>query len=514
MNKLQVQIGKNQHTIEARRIEQILNKKRGVNSVSISTSGMMQVEWDANQTNKSEILKSVKKLGLNIVNVKIDNEQADKEDNHHPHSSLYILGENTELYFAIMSGLCWILGVIFSFISIGSQHTATALFILGAIFGGFFTFITAGKDLMRGKFQIDFLMLFAAIGAAALGKWGESALLLFLFSLGNALEHYAMRRARKSIAELSDLTPPMALIKHNGELIEVHIEQLKLGDIIVVKPNSKIAADGVVTTGISSVNQASITGESVPVDKRPSLNWKNENEVNKLLPEHRVFAGTINGSGVLEIKVLKEAKDSTLSRLIALVKEAETQKSPTQHLTDKFEKYYVPSVLVLVIFLLFAFLLVEETFEQSFYRAMSVLIAASPCALAISTPSAVLAGIARAARQGVLIKGGRPLEELGRINAIAFDKTGTLTEGKPTLTHAIPFGTITKTHLLKIAIAVEALSDHPLATAIVEGGKKELGITDIPEAENLKALIASGVQANWNDSIVHIGNRRLFEELT
>ena len=514
MNKLQVQIGKNQHTIEARRIEQILNKKRGVNSVSISTSGMMQVEWDANQTNKSEILKSVKKLGLNIVNVKIDNEQADKEDNLHPNSYLYILGENTELYFAIMSGLCWIFGVIFSFISIGSQHTATALFILGAIFGGFFTFITAGKDLMRGKFQIDFLMLFAAIGAAALGKWGESALLLFLFSLGNALEHYAMRRARKSIAKLSDLTPPMALIKHNGELIEVHIEQLKLGDIIVVKPNSKIAADGVVTTGISSVNQASITGESVPVDKRPSLNWQNENEVNKLLPEHRVFAGTINGSGVLEIKVLKEAKDSTLSRLIALVKEAETQKSPTQHLTDKFEKYYVPSVLVLVIFLLFAFLLVEETFEQSFYRAMSVLIAASPCALAISTPSAVLAGIARAARQGVLIKGGRPLEELGRINAIAFDKTGTLTEGKPTLIHAIPFGTITKTHLLKIAIAVEALSDHPLATAIVEGGKKELGITDIPEAENLKALIARGVQANWNDSIVHIGNRRLFEELT
>lgn len=514
MNKLQVEIGKIQHTRMARRIEQVLSKKRGISYVSVSALGVMHVEWNANQTNQSDIIKSIKKLGLNIVTEKIDNEQPLQEDSNPAHSYLHILGENTELYFAIISGACWVLGVVFSFISGTSENIATTLFIFGATFGGVFTFITAGKDLLRGKFEIDFLMLFAAVGAATLGKWGESALLLFLFSLGHALEHYAMKRARKSIAALSDLAPPIALVKYNGELTEVHIEQLKLGDIIVVKPNSKIAADGVVTNGTSTVNQASITGESVPIDKHPSLNWQNENEVNKLLPEHRVFAGTMNGSGVLEIKVLKQAKDSTLSRLITLVKEAETQKSPTQHLTDKFEKYYVPSVLVLVIFLLFTFLVIDETFQQSFYRAMSVLIAASPCALAISTPSAVLAGIARAARQGVLIKGGRPLEELGGISAIAFDKTGTLTEGRPTLTHAIPFGTITKTHLLKIAIAVESLSDHPLAAAIVEGGKKELGNTNIPMAENLKALIARGIQANWNDSIVHIGNRRLFEELT
>ncbi len=514
MNILQIEIGKNQRTREARRIEQILSKKAGINYVSISASGVMQVEWDANRTQPSDIIKSVKKLGLNIVNVKTDNEELQNEDSNHAHSYLHILGENTELYFAIISGVSWTSGIVFSFASGAPENIATILFIIGALFGGVFTFITALKDLLRGKFEIDFLMLFAAIGAAALGKWGESALLLFLFSLGHALEHYAMRRARKSIAALSELAPNVALVKKNGELTEVHIEQLKIGDIIVVKPNSKIAADGVVIKGTSPVNQASITGESIPIDKHPSPNWQNQNEVKKLLPEHRVFAGTMNGSGVLEIKVLKKAKDSTLSRLITLVKEAETQKSPTQHLTDKFEKYYVPSVLVVVIFLLFAFLLIDETFQQSFYRAMSVLIAASPCALAISTPSAVLAGIARAARQGVLIKGGRPLEELGGISAIAFDKTGTLTEGRPTLTHAIPFEKITKTHLLTIAVAVEALSDHPLAEAIVEGGKKELGITDLPMAENLKALIARGIQANWNGSIVHIGNRRLFEELT
>ncbi len=445
--------------------------------------------------------------------MKNTNKHSQQEDKDHSHSNLHVLGENTELYFAIISGVCWILGSVFSFTP-APENLATTLFIIGAIFGGVFTFMSAGKDVLRGKLEIDFLMLFAAIGAAILGKWGESALLLFLFSLGHALEHYAMKRARKSISALSDLAPPVALLKHHGEIKEVYIEQLKVGDIIVVKPNTKIAADGVVAKGTSPVNQASITGESMPVTKYPSQNWQNESEIKKLLPEHRVFAGTINGSGALEIKVLKEAKDSTLSRLIYLVKEAETQKSPTQQLTDKFEKYYVPSVLIVVIILLFAFLLIDETFQQSFYRAMSVLIAASPCALAISTPSAVLAGIARSARQGVLIKGGRPLEDLGGISAIAFDKTGTLTEGRPTLTHAIPFGTITKEHLLKVAVAVEALSDHPLAAAIVKGGRKQLGDIEIPEAENLKALIARGIQADWNGSIVHIGNRRLFEELS
>jgi Cd2+/Zn2+-exporting ATPase len=513
MNKLQVETGENLHSRDARRIEEILRKKRGLSYVSISDSGVILLEWDANQTARPEIINSIKKLNLNIVNVKNTHEHSHQKDSKHSHSFFNILGENTELYFAIISGVCWTLGAVLSFTT-ASENIATSLFILGAIFGGVFTFFSAGKGLLSGKFEIDFLMLFAAIGAAILGKWGESALLLFLFSLGHALEHYAMKRARKSISALSDLAPPMALVEHNGELKEVHIEQLKVGDIIVVKPNSKIAADGVVAKGTSPVNQASITGESMPVTKRSSPDWQNELEINKLLPEHRVFAGTINGNGALEIKVLKEAKDSTLSRLIYLVKEAETQKSPTQHLTDKFEKYYVPSVLALVIILLFAFLLIDETFQQSFYRAMSVLIAASPCALAISTPSAVLAGIARAARQGVLIKGGRPLEDLGGISAIAFDKTGTLTEGRPTLTNAIPFGTNTKEYLLKVAVAVEALSDHPLAAAIVAGGRKELGDIDIPKAENLKALIARGIQANWNGGIVHIGNRRLFEELT
>ncbi|MEP1193282.1 MAG: heavy metal translocating P-type ATPase [Marinobacter sp.] len=266
--------------------------------------------------------------------------------------------------------------------------------------------------------------------------------------------------------------------------------------------------------GRSSVNQAPITGESVPVDKEPvddpSKDWSEEKNIND---EHRAFSGTINGNNTLEIKVTKVAKDSTLSRLVKLVNEAQTQKSPTQRLTDKFEKYFVPAVLVLVVLLHFAFLVIDETFSESFYRAMAVLVAASPCALAIATPSAVLSGVARAAQSGVLIKGGRPLEDLGVITALAFDKTGTLTEGKPKLTEVVPLGDMQEEELLKIAVAVENLSDHPLAKAVVRDGKERLNNADIPEAKDLEAVLGKGIKATLGSDRVYIGNLELFESL-
>lgn len=513
MEKLHLQVRKIRHPRDARRIEQTLSKVHGISAVSAASPGILHLEWDIKKTDREAVISAIRKLGLRVVPTEGENKEANSHDEHLP-AALQFFGENTELYFASTSGLLWLSGLIISLIPGIAENISTILYVAGAFFGGFFTFITAGQDLLRGKFEIDFLMLFAAVGAGALGKWGEGALLLFLFSLGHALEHYAMKRARKSIAALSDLTPELAFVKRDKKVLEIPVDQLVLGDVIIVKPNSKIAADGVVIKGTSGVNQAPITGESVPVDKYPHSHWQSQKNINKLSAEHRVFAGTINGSGALEIKVLRKAEDSTLARLITLVKEAETQKSPTQHLADNFEKYYVPVVLVVVLFLLGAFLVIDETFQQSFYRAMSVLIAASPCALAISTPSAVLAGIARAARQGVLIKGGRPLEDLGRLTAIAFDKTGTLTEGKPALTHAIPFGETTKEQLLKAAIAVESLSDHPLAAAIVAGGRKELGGVNVEPAEGLTALIARGVRATWNNTTIHIGNRRLCEEVT
>ena len=511
------------HQRHARQVGESLQNQPGIVEAVASAAGTLRIEFDTQQTDREKVEAAIRKAGLKIAQKAPAQKHVHKEGEKHVHGEGEeeghahggIFGENTELIFSLISGALLGIGFGLSFVEGLPGWASLACYVGAYFFGGFFTAKEAFETIRRGGFEIDFLMLVAAGGAAILGEWAEGAFLLFLFSLGHALEHFAMEKARKSIAALSDLAPPTALVKRNGETVEVGIEELKIGDTIVVKPNTKIAADGVVVKGESAVNQAPITGESVPVDKFPAANPDKEfKDLNAVPAQHRAFAGAINGAGVLEIKVLKEAKDSTLSRLIKLVKEAETQKSPTQLFTDRFEKWFVPAVLVLVVLLCFAFLVLDEPFSQSFYRAMAVLVAASPCALAISTPSAVLAGVARAARAGVLIKGGAPLEDLGQLTAIAFDKTGTLTEGKPKFTGAVPFGETSKEELLKVALAVEATSDHPLAAAIVEGAKKELGSQKVPEAHDLQAITGRGVKASYEGETVHIGNRELFEELT
>lgn len=441
--------------------------------------------------------------------------QHDENEAGHDHEHGGIFGKNTELIFATLSGIFLALGFGLSFVHSLPPLTSTILYGIGYFFGGFYTTKEAYEAISKGQFEIDFLMLVAAIGAAFLGQWAEGALLLFLFSFGHSLEHYAMGKATKSIAALSDLAPKTAIVRRDGKETEMPIEELVLGDIIIIKPNSKISADGAVIKGESSVNQAPITGESVPVDKSPVADPDKDYADDKTLKaENKVFAGTINGSQVLEVKVTKLAADSTLSRLVKLVNDTEAQKSPTQLFTDKLQKIYVPAVLALVVVLLFAYLVIDEPFSKSFYRAMAVLVAASPCALAISTPSAVLSAIARAARGGVLIKGGGPLEELGGLTAIAFDKTGTLTEGKPQLTSVVTLGKLTEDEVLEIAIAVEKLSDHPLAAAIVKGGLERLKQKDIPSAKNLEAVTGHGVKATVGGKKIIIGNRSLFKKLS
>ena len=437
----------------------------------------------------------------------------DADDHNHNHDGIF--GKNTELYFAILSGFTLVAGFLLEKFTEVSESIPFGLYILAYIFGGYFTLKEAITKIAKGEFEIDFLMLVAAAGAAYLGEWAEGALLLFLFSLGHALENYAMGKAKKSIAALTDLAPKTALLKKDGDTVEVGIEELKVGDIIVVRPNSKISADGVIVKGNSSVDQSPITGESVPVDKLPIENPEKEYTSKSDIPaENRVFSGTINGNNTLEIKVIKAAKDSTLNRLVTMVQEAQNQKSPTQLLTDKFERYYVPAVIILVIALNFAFLVIDETWSESLYRSLAVLVAASPCALAISTPSAVLSGVARAARGGVLIKGGRPLEDLGELTALAFDKTGTLTEGKPKLTDVERFGDIEEKELLGIAVAVEELSDHPLAKAVVRDGMKKLGKDlKIPDADDLEAVQGKGIKANYQGNTIYIGNLELFEDI-
>ena len=439
--------------------------------------------------------------------------EEDGGDHAHAHDHGGIFGKNTELIFSLLCGGFLAAGFGLSYLSAIPGWIPIVLYVGSYFFGGYYITQEAWTEVRQGNFEIDFLMLVAAAGAAILGEWAEGALLLSLFSLGHALEHYAMGRARDAIKGLADLAPKTALRKTDGNTEEIPVEKLQVSDVIVIRPNSKISADGVIINGESSVNQAPITGESVPVDKEEFTDSeKIEQDPESINDKHRVFAGTINGNGSLEVQVTKLAKDSTLSRLIKLVNEAEAQKSPTQQFTDKFEKYFVPAILGLVVVLNFAFLVINEPFSASFYRAMAVLVAASPCALAISTPSAVLGGVARAARSGVLIKGGRPLENLGILKALAFDKTGTLTEGEPKLTDVIPYGNTTEEELLKIAIAVENLSDHPLAAAVVRDGKEKLNGVDTLEAEDLESITGKGVKAKFNGSMVYIGNIKLFEE--
>lgn len=352
------------HARHARHLEQTLLQADGVLQASVAASGMVRLEYDRSRTNKEKILSVIREEGLRITDTSLSaadyasrtGERQDgavaeemerleeklEPDNEHGHEHTHghggILGKNTELIFSITCGALLGTGFGLSFVEGVPGGVSLALYIGAYFFGGFFTAKEAVEEILKKNFEIDFLMLVAAIGAAILGEWAEGALLLFLFSLGHALEHYAMNKARKSIAALAELAPKTALLKKNGKTEEVGIETLRLGDVIMVRPNSKISADGVVVKGQSSVNQAPITGESVPVDKEPVGDPEQTyNAESEIKDENRVFAGTINGNSTLEVKVIKEARDSTLSRLVKLVNEAQTQKSPTQRFTDKFE---------------------------------------------------------------------------------------------------------------------------------------------------------------------------------
>ena len=436
-----------------------------------------------------------------------------KHDHDHSHGGPF--GENSELIFSLLAGFLlaagWLVG---RYAEVGAP-LPTAFYLAAYAAGGYYTVKEAIGNLRARRFEIDTLMLVAAAGAAALGEWAEGALLLFLFSLGHSLEHYAMGRARRAIEALAKLAPETATVRREGRTEEVPVKALQIGDVILVKPNERIAADGVVTVGTSSVNQAPVTGESVPVDKHPVADPKAALAAfDRTSPEHRVFAGTINGMGAIDVMVARMADQSTMAKVVKMVTEAEAQRSPTQQFTERFERIFVPAILALVTLLLFAGLVIDEPFSTSFYRAMAVLVAASPCALAISVPSAVLSGVARAAHGGVLIKGGGPLENLGTLTAIAFDKTGTLTEGKPRLTDVAPTDGVSEAELLNVALAVEEHSDHPLAGAVVSGARERLGENLVAMAAiSVKSITGRGVQAQIDGEWVHIGKPVLFSEL-
>ncbi|MDI1312064.1 heavy metal translocating P-type ATPase [Prosthecobacter sp.] len=371
---------------------------------------------------------------------------------------------------------------------------ALGFYLLAYLAGGYDVAREALPAMFRGKLDIDLLMIAAAAGAALLGEWAEGAFLLFLFALGHAGEQYALDRARNAVGVLGKLMPRTAFAKRGARLEEVPVEELAVDDVVVVKPGERVPVDGVITAGESSIDQSAITGESVPVECKAG---------------DEVFAGTINQDNALDVRMTRLARDNTLARVMKLVAEAQEQKSPTQRFTETFARRFVPAVLIgtlLVIVLLP--LLFGWTWSASFYRGMLLLVAASPCALAIGTPAAVLAGIAQAARRGVLIKGGVHLENLGHLDTVALDKTGTLTTGQFAVTQVIGFDGTAEDEVLRIAAAVEEQSSHPLAAAIVKTAK-ERNIT-FPTATEIENLAGKGMKARVEGADVLVGAMRAF----
>lgn len=375
-----------------------------------------------------------------------------------------------------------------------SESVAILFFGLSYIAGGYDVARAALPELFRGKFDIDLLMIAAAAGAAILGEWVEGAFLLFLFSLGHAGENYAMDRARNAVGVLGKLMPRTAFTKRGDRLEEVPVEELAVDDVVVVKPGERVPVDGIITAGESSIDQSAITGESVPVERKSG---------------DEVFAGTINQDNALDVRMTRLAGDNTLARVMQLVAEAQDQKSPAQRFTETFARRFVPAVLIgtfLVIVLLP--LVFGWSWSESFYRGMLLLVAASPCALAIGTPAAVLAGIAQAARSGVLIKGGVHLESLGKLDTVAMDKTGTLTTGVFSVTQIIGFENTSEDEVLSIAAAVEEQSSHPLAEAIVKT-TRERNIS-FASATKIENLAGKGIQAQVQGDQVLVGALRAF----
>jgi Zn2+/Cd2+-exporting ATPase len=375
-----------------------------------------------------------------------------------------------------------------------ASHTGHLLYMVAYLAGGTGSAVTAWTALRRGRVDVNVLMLTAAAGAAWLGAWAEGSVLLFLFSLSNAMEFYALGRTRRAIRALVALRPPVALVRRDGNASVIPADTLRIGDTVIVRPAERLAADGVVTVGESSIDQAPITGESIPVDVGPGS---------------KVFAGTINQRGGLEVRVTKNPEDTTLARIIALVEEAQATQVPAQRLIDRFGQIY--AVLIIAGSALAYGVMVAAGIgsDQALYRAITLLVVASPCAIVISTPAAILSAIANAARRGILFKGGAFLEALAAVNTIVFDKTGTLTAGRPVVTDVVALDG-DQTRLLATAAGLEQRSEHALADAIVVACR-ERGIIAEP-AESFESVTGRGVRGRIHGITVRVGSAAFMRE--
>lgn len=398
----------------------------------------------------------------------------------------------------LVSALFIVLGYV-SFFTLGERHLLTvAAYLLAILIGGYSLFKTGLQNLLRLDFDMRTLMTVAIIGAAIIGEWAEGAVVVILFAISEALERYSMDRARRSIRSLMDIAPKEALVRRDGQEQMMRVEEIAAGDVIIVKPGEKIAMDGVVIGGHSTVDQAPITGESVPVEKAAG---------------DEVYAGTLNGEGSLEIKVTKLVEDTTIAKIIHLVEEAQAERAPAQAFVDRFAKVYTPIIMAIAAFVAVVPPLIDGRWEMWVYQGLSVLVVGCPCALVISTPISIVSAIGNAARHGVLFKGGIYLEEMGRLKAIAFDKTGTLTKGVPAVTDVVMFGDGDERQLLTDVAALEYRSQHPIAAAIVREAEQQGLPYQETEALHFSSHTGLGIEGVIGGRRYLIGRVKLFREM-
>lgn len=398
---------------------------------------------------------------------------------------------------ALIISLGFILVAVISQLSLGEDHLLTkALYILAIIIGGFDLFKEGFSDLIKLDFSMESLMTIAIIGAAFIGEWAEGSIVVILFAISEALERFSMDKARQSIRSLMDIAPKEALIRRNNVEKLVSVDKIDIDDIMIIKPGQKIAMDGLVINGHSSVNQAAITGESVPVEKQL---------------DDEVFAGTLNEEGVLEVKVTKKVTDTTIAKIIHLVEEAQGERAPAQAFVDKFAKYYTPFIIIMALLIVVVPpLFFGGDWNKWLYQGLSILVVGCPCSLVISTPVSIVSAIGNAAKNGVLVKGGVYLEEIGHLRAIAFDKTGTLTKGKPVVTDFIATSSETDINYLSIISSLESLSQHPLASAILnEADKTNVDYKSI-QIEDFQSITGKGLTGIHQNIRYYIGSPKLF----
>ena len=405
--------------------------------------------------------------------------------------------QRARLIAVIVSGSLTGLGMLMQWQKIAGPYGQIVAFVIAIIAGGWFIAPKAWRAVRQLSLDMNVLMTVAVVGAAIIGEWSEGAAVVFLFALSELLEAFSLNRARRAIQALLKLAPETALVKRDNEVKEVPVAEVNVGEIVVIRSGAKVPLDGEVVSGESAINQAPITGESMPVEKKVG---------------DQVFAGTINTEGALEVRVTKPHTETTLSKIIQLVEEAQSEKAPSQRFVDRFARIYTPAVFVVaVLVLLLPPLAFGGDWNTWVYRSLVLLVIACPCALVISTPVSIVSGLTAMARRGVLIKGGTHLESIGKLRALAVDKTGTITEGKPKVTKVTPWNGKSEEEAVRIAAAIDANSDHPLAQAVVNYAKEKN--ISFGGSEQHQSKTGRGAEARIEGHIYFVGNHRFAHEL-